>query len=187
VSRVADPPRTAGAREIAALREKYERIVALRDAQSRGRRQDVAPPAPRAELAALADRFPGALRELDELPAEVVLARLHALDDAAADPSRAEPWMLAQSLFHENARGALAAKRWLARRRDVDADLSRAFVRAMEEHRHGAEARAWADDLADVARPPDGRIVSLVFARVARLLGSEPHEVRALVFGKKTR
>ncbi len=121
-------------------------------------------PDPQSELSALAARFPGALREID------------ALARAERDPSRIAPWMIAQSVFHELARSALDAKRWLGGRRAVTPDMKE------DLRRTGAAAVAWADDLDAIARPPRGRILDLVYARAAERLGITEREVRELVF-----
>ncbi|GAB4217022.1 MAG: hypothetical protein OHK0013_44160 [Sandaracinaceae bacterium] len=95
-------PEEAAAR----LRAKYVEILALRDAHARG--ED--PPDLRARLRALAAAFPGALRELDRLPRETIMARL----DALARCSQGAPlaaWMIAMDLVHDRLRHALAEKR----------------------------------------------------------------------------
>jgi hypothetical protein len=94
----------------ARLRAKYVEILDLRDAHARG--ED--PPDLRARLRALAAGFPGALRELDRLPRETIVARLEALDRSAAGAPLA-PWMLAMDLVHARLRDALADKRDPAR------------------------------------------------------------------------
>lgn len=92
------------------LRAKYEEMLALR-------RTDDGSYDPRARMAALAARFPGALREIDTLPLDEIEHRIEALTHAERDPSHAKPWMKAQSRFHALTREALAAsqrdKRWL--------------------------------------------------------------------------
>jgi hypothetical protein len=93
----------------AALREKYEEMRELR-------RTDDGSYDPRERMAALAARFPGALREIDTLPLEEIERRISALANAERDPSHAMPWMRAQSRFHELVRAALATTRernWL--------------------------------------------------------------------------
>lgn len=155
------------------LTEKYGRLLALRRAHAPG------PPAPTlvAELRDVARRWPGALRELDALPLEVLRARLDAL---AADGAPA-PWMRAQAEFHAQARGALAAKRWLGKRREVTTSLRASFVAWAGNAPERAEASAWADRLEAVAQPPGGRLTALVHARVAEALGTSDAEARRLV------
>lgn len=118
-------------------------------------------------MARLAARYPGALRELDALPLAAIRSRIAALSRAERDASRVARWMIAQSRFHSLARGALAAKRWLAERKG---GLPHA-------------ASAWKADLDRIAKPPRGRLMDLVHARVAAELGITADESRRLVFG----
>jgi hypothetical protein len=163
--------------DLASLRTKYERLLALRELHDRAKRDEsFEEPDPRAEMSALARTWPGSLRELDELRIDVIQSRIVALDDALGDPSRIERWMLAQDAFHRLARGALAAKRWLGKRKRITTVVRDDFASHAPR-----EARAWADALADVASPPRGRLMDLVFARVATELETSVAEARRLV------
>ncbi len=145
-------------------------------------------PNPVPAMKALAREFPGALRELDELPLDVVRARIAELDEAQRDPMRIATWMRASSSFHRLARGALAAKRWLAGRADEDRDARRAaFVSASAMLDDEGSAAAWGDALDMVDRPPRGRVMDLVHARVAEELGLAVDEVRSLLGVTKKR
>lgn len=186
------PARTAppsiGPAELRALGTKYERISTLRALHLRARADArFVEPDPREEMASLAAEFPGALREMDELPFEVIHDRMSAIDAALGDPSRVERWMIAQARFHALARGALVAKRWLARRRDVGPDLAAEFDRELDGSPRAAEGRLWRDELARVATPPRGRLMDLVHERLAGELGVTVREARALVFGSARR
>lgn len=168
------------AADLRALRDKYERMLQLRLLHERARAEpDFVEPDPRRALAELARVFPGALREIDELPLEVIRARIDALGAAEADESRVTSWMTVIARFHALARGALAVKRWLAGRAltpelatQLDAAIPKMPVR---------EALEWRDDLAAVAKPPRGRVMDLVYMRLARELGIEVSEARARV------
>jgi len=151
---------------ISDLRAKYVEMRALRHAG------DAAPP--RERLAALASRFPGALREIDDLPLAEIDRRIEALARAEADPSACVVWMEAMSRFHALARGVLFAKRSIT---------DDARVRATWP----AEARAWVTDLERVARPPRGRVMDLVYERLGDELGISAHAAKALVFGPSRR
>ena len=85
-------------------------------------------------------------------------------------------WMIAQDAFHRLARGALAAKRWLGKRKRITAQRRDDFAAHAPR-----EARAWKDALADVASPPRGRLMDLVHARVAEELDVSVAEARRLV------
>jgi len=124
---------------------------------------------PRPRLRALSEQFPGALREIDQLPLDVIDARIAALERGAT-----EPWMRATALFHVQMREALRIKRTLGRRPITDALRARIF----QAH---PSARAW--DLERLARPPRGRVSEFVCERIAREMNVAPAEVRTLVFG----
>ncbi len=175
------PPRSLTKAEIRDLHDKYTEMLRLRleDAADTNR----SAPSPRRAMAALADRFPGALREIDDLPLAVIRSRIGALEAAARDSSRIEPWMEAIARFHALTRGALTVKRWLGGRKTVHADLVTVFTREVHALPYADDARAWKDDLARLARPPRGRVTDLVFERLAQMLGVPAVEARRRVFG----
>jgi hypothetical protein len=157
------------------LGNKYREMLAMRLEQDSGN-EDA--DRTRARMVRLASRFPGALRELDELALDSIRDRLVRIEAAMSDSNDVEPWMEATASFHTLARGALWAKRWLGGRKTVDPQALRVFV---------AEAPAnvtldWAHQLADVASPPAGRLTDLIFERLARSLGISFEDARALVF-----
>lgn len=163
--------------DLASLRAKYERLLALRELHDRAK-SDAAfvEPDPRSEMTALARTWPGSLRELDALPVDVIRARIASLDRALRDATRIERWMIAQDAFHRLARGALAAKRWLGKRKRITADVREDFGAHAPR-----EARSWKDALAEVASPPRGRLMDLVHARVASELDVSVAEARRLL------
>jgi len=169
--------------ELEALRRKYAEIQRLRLLHERAKSDaSFVEPAPGAAMAALAREFPGALREIDRLPIEMLAERLVAIDVAIADPERVTPWMRASWSFHRLARGALSVKRWLATsttapatRADLDAAIASSSLAFPDD------ARAWLDDLDAIARPPRGRLMDLVYDRVAAELGLPFGETRCLV------
>lgn len=165
-------------REIDDLRAKYEEILRLRVAHASPDEPD-----PRGDMAKLAARYPGALREIDELSLDDIRNRVRALEIAADDPSTAATWMVATARFHELARGALCAKRWLAGKKSVDASLRAAFTSDVASLPWPDEAREWVDDLQRIAMPPRGRVTDLVYERIARDLGVTIDDARFLVFG----
>lgn len=147
------------------LRSKYEEMRALRLASTEASRAH--DPQPR--MAALAERFPGALREIDELPLAEIDARIAALARAESDPDATATWMHAMTRFHALARGVLFVKRALADGRTSDATWP-------------DEARAWRSDVARIARPPRGRLMDLVYERLATELALTPRDAKNLVF-----
>ncbi|HEX4459734.1 MAG TPA: hypothetical protein VIA18_17270, partial [Polyangia bacterium] len=90
------------------MAEKYTRLLALRRAVGVGGRPD---DAARAELRAVARRWPGALRELDSLATDELERRAAACvaDDAA-------PWVGWMARYHELMRAALALRRGVTQR-----------------------------------------------------------------------
>lgn len=136
----------------------------------------------RLRMAALASRFPGALRELDDMELDEITRRAAALDAVLRAEGQVEHWMEAIALFHALARGALCAKRWLGRR-PVDVAVERAYEAAVPALAFPEDARAWASDLARIASPPRGRMSAAVLARVALGLGTTERQARLLVFG----
>jgi hypothetical protein len=167
--------------DLRALRDKYERMNRLRELHERARADaDFVEPDPRAAMAALARAFPGALREIDELPIEVIRARIAELSSAEDDPSLVTPWMVAHARFHALARGALAAKRWL-HGRPLTPELVATFARMVAALPEGDDAAAWAGDLASIAKPPRGRLMDLVYARLALELDIDVAAARDVV------
>jgi hypothetical protein len=164
--------------ELRALLGKYEEMLRMR-------LHDEAHPGgdPRREMAALAARFPGALRELDEAPLEAIRGRIAELSRCLEAGEPPAPWMHATAQFHRLTRGALAAKRWLGARRSVDGDVAELFVAAMASSPLADEAREWAADLARVAAPPRGRLIELVLERIAAKMGVSKEEARRLTVG----
>jgi hypothetical protein len=168
--------------ELVELKRKYEEILRLR-------LDDLAKPGgdPRREMAALAERFPGSLREMDELPLEAIGARIEKLSRCIAGEEIAASWMTASARFHRLLRGALAAKKWLGTRRAVDPALTQAFRAGPHAFVYAEDALVWADALGRVARPPGGKLTALVFERLAAELGVSPNEARARVHGPRRR
>jgi len=182
------------------LRAKYAEMLSMRLAHESGVESKARA---RRRMAELASRFPGALREIDELELAVIRDRIRRLDAALHGQSGVERWMEAVGLFHSLARGALQAKRWLAGRKRVDAATVLEYESdvvdmtdkrgAVETTIHPADRSAvddrlaWRSELARIAAPPRGRIMDLVFARVAQTLGTTELEARSLVFGPPRR
>ncbi|HJL18482.1 MAG TPA: hypothetical protein RMH99_22650 [Sandaracinaceae bacterium LLY-WYZ-13_1] len=157
-----------------ALRAKYVELRALRRAHDAGDPAD-----PRARMRAVARRFPGALREIDELPIEAIEARIAALDRALAG---AEPpaWAAPLSAYHGWMRVALRLKRELAPRRDPDEATAWLRRQALAPDEPALEALVEA--VAIILRPPGGRLSRWVLARVAADAGRDPAEVEAEIF-----
>lgn len=168
---------------IAALREKYEEMRAMR-IRDAGADPDAAYAARvRVRMSVLAARFPGALREIDDLEMSEIQRRIDGLSAVLAGAGEVEPWMEAIGLFHRLARGALWAKRWLNGRRSVSAELETEYAADAETRDLSGDALSWRTELAAIARPPAGRLTRLVYARMGRELGVTETEARRRVFG----
>ncbi|HEY4016298.1 MAG TPA: hypothetical protein VGM06_23345 [Polyangiaceae bacterium] len=162
--------------ELEELVHKYLEILSMRTAPQ-GEAET------RARMSALARRFPGALRELDDLELPEILRRLAGLRAVLEAGAEVEAWMRAVAAFHALARGALSAKRWLSGRKDVDAGVEQAFAAALPKLAFPDDARVWQTELPRLALPPAGRVTNAVFALVARRTGVTEPEAQRLVFG----
>ena len=140
-------PLAAPTREVLdGLADKYRALLALRT-----RRDEGGAPATRAELRALAARFPGCLRELDTLGRDELGRRVAAAAAAAMDGTR-EPWMDWIAAYHALLSDALAAR---ARGEDVDAPEGRLNVMVLRAlgARFGVDAATIAETLFPLRRP----------------------------------
>ncbi len=137
----------------------------------------------RARMAALSLRFPGALRELDDLEVAEIARRLGSIEAVLHARAAVEPWMQAIAMFHALARGALCAKRWLLGRKDIDVEVERAYGEAVGGFAFPDDARAWENDLQRIASPPRGRVTDAVLARLAHSFDTTVAGARLLVFG----
>ena len=158
---------------LARLREKYLRMKALRAATGEP---------DRAVLQALAREFPGALAEIDRIPPEVLEARLATLDRLIKRDGEPPAWARGWLLAHPMLRGALLAKAWLGGRRSVDATTRAELSREVPTMPWPEDVRPWLERLDEVADPPLGRLVDVVFRDVASALGlPDADAVRALL------
>jgi hypothetical protein len=162
-----------------ALRDKYLEIKRLRDEHAAGLAHD-----PKLEMAELARRFPGALRECDELPMAEIERRLAVLEDAVAQRAPAPQWAALQIGYHGWMRAVLRIKRIAAGRRAVDAaavleELARGYRPEPDE-----PALAILDEgsVRAILEPSEGRLNPWVYLRVADQHGVAPDEVRAALF-----
>lgn len=155
---------------LAELLEKYEEIARLRD-----RSEPASDPRP--ALVALSARFPGALKELDEVPPDVLRDVLSELRETELPAARLLVYRTMYD-YHAALRGALEVKRWLRGAREVSPELATAFASSPAL---SAEAAQWASELPRIARPPRGRLTDLVVERIARSTGEPAETVRQRV------
>jgi hypothetical protein len=157
------------------LARKYKTLLALRAESSE---------APTAELRALAEEFPGALRELDTLPKSQLEERLEQCSRAAADGSLA-PWMAWMYAYHTTMRAALSVKSRLAGKREPDAaeivELT-TWLATLTGHSYDAEF------IRSVAAPPEGRLNRVVLRLVAKQFQLSPETLVTTLFpGRRVR
>jgi hypothetical protein len=158
----------------AELRAKYEEIRALR-------LTDDGSYDPRERMAALAARFPGALREIDTLPLDEIERRIEALKQAERDPSHASKWMLAQHRFHTLTRDALTKRAFRNPAGSEGAQSPLAEAR-------GASATSAEGELEGAALERERqKLMARVYATLAKELATTPHEAKALVFSLSSR
>lgn len=143
---------------IRALHGKYESLCDLRLRQESS-------VAPRAELAALAAAFPGALRELDCLPMEELEQRRSLLRAVLDGTAPVERWMQLQIAYHGCMRAVLRIRRLqLEQERSEQAQAIKFEPQPDEPAFESFDAQ----DLAAIRKPPGGRLNPWVLARVAR-------------------
>jgi hypothetical protein len=171
--------RPVNAQSVLALCEKYREIKRLRSEHAAGLRGD-----PRRELIALARRFPGSLRELDQLPMEVIETRLEALETMLTGRAAVAEWVRLQIDYHAWMRTALRIKQMAAaasgdRVAAVLAQLPRRYAPAVDEP---PLSSLDPETVAAILKPLGGRLNPWVYARVAALHGVDPERVRSALF-----
>lgn len=150
------------------LLRKYRALRALRAAEG---------PAPRASLRALAAEFPGALREVDALPMDEIVARERCLA-ARASLEESPAWARWLAAYHGLMRVTLALKRLLSARDHDDAALRALGDRATDP---GGEPLG-EDYVRAVRAPPRGRLGVVVFARLGARFEVPPEAIWQALF-----
>jgi hypothetical protein len=156
-----------------ALLHKYRRLHELRR-----RKQSERVNASRVELRSLAEQFPGALRELDVLPMQLIEQRLAELE-CAAQQGRPAAWMSWMHDYHALMRLALDVKRRLSKRRTLDDLQARALAESVSLR---AGQTCDAAFVRAVARPPDGRLNRLIFEQLASRFETDTELIIATLF-----
>lgn len=175
-------PSAASAAAIQALLDKYREIKRLREEHVAGEHED-----PRPRLRALARRFPGALRELDELPMEEIDARLALLLAALERAQPVPAWVDLQLAYHGWMRAALRIKRIAHGRGAAHADavLAELTARYVPDAHDPPLASFDLVAVTAILEPAAGRLNPWVYARVAALLGVDADAVRRALFLRK--
>jgi hypothetical protein len=155
---------TFGPEELRALARKYRALSALRERRDQG--EDGGGAAKLSALRALADEFPGCLRELDTLGGTELARRAESVAVAAAGGPR-EVWMDWICGYHRLMRAALAIRQ---RRRTDDGAV-------VSDDPHVDEAF-----IAAVNAPPQGRMGIVVLRRLAAIYETPAREIAAALF-----
>jgi hypothetical protein len=160
------------------LLDKYVEMRRMRAEHVTGTAVD-----PKREMRALAGRFPGALREIDELPLAVIDARIDELRKLLASKRGADApsWARWSISYHGWMRVALRVKRT-----PRTANLEEARERFLEDYAPAPDEPApdelTAATFASLARPARGRLNPIVLARVAEAHGTTAAAVTRVLF-----
>ncbi len=124
----------------------------------------------RTVLRAVSQRWPGVLAEIDRIAPELLEERIATLTAALECDAEPPLWARAWILTHARLRGALAIKFRLRGGRPLGDPTTLP-----------PDAAPYLDRIGEIASPPNGRLVELVYADVARELGLDPAEMRTLL------
>lgn len=143
-------------------------------------------PDPRDRMRRLAARFPGALREIDELPPRVLEARIAALEAVTRGVAAPPQWAVRVAAYHGWMRALLALRQAAGRARDLDEALAWVDSRYVPEEGQPtiAELR---DVVQQVLRPPEGRMNRWLFVHLAARYGVGAAELEAELFPSRRR
>jgi hypothetical protein len=171
----------ASREELLALAAKYQTLLAWRREHA-----EQGAIADRALLRALSQKFPGALRELDSVPLDVIEARIVQLT-GAAQGSPVEPWMNWMVAYHQLMRAALWLKPRLMRPgKPGEARLAADWLEALSRA-EVCSVPLPISFVAAVASPPSGRLNALVFELLGRAFQLEPGAIRQALFPARPR
>jgi hypothetical protein len=131
----------------------------------------------------LADRFPGALRELDLFTLDELRARREEIEEylEQGDTTAAPRWILWEIDFHELTQALLSLKRRLPA---LPADQARELVRSLPALRELTPSVR--DDLIGAVKaPPGGRLLTVVYDLLSARHGVPPEEIRDTLFPRR--
>ena len=184
-----------GAAKLERLAEKYRALAELAERRESlraagGQRFEAAESGARRRLfRELAREFPGALRELDATPTDVLRERHRvAAELVRAGAAELPLWMEVAIAYHAEVREALDIKLWMARRalrKPLSAEIHRAFRRgyARRPVRLRDPDAISIEMLARHAWPPQGRIQSVVWELLELRFERPREELERLLFG----
>lgn len=156
--------------DVADLLEKYLTMRTLREERDRAVSANIAHTPPRELLRAISQRWPGVLAEIDRIAPDVLHDRIAILEQVISTGEEPPLWARAWMLAHARLRGALAIKFRLRGGRALGDPTTLP-----------PESAPYLERIGEIASPPNGRLVDLVFGEVARMVGVEPEKMRALL------
>jgi hypothetical protein len=162
---------------LSALRAKYQRMLEMRQLHDAGVAHD-----PRPEMRTLAAQFPGALRELDELPLATITQRIAQLGAVIDQQAPVAPWMVWMVEYHGYWRAALRIRRMGLPRADLSTALAQLRGRYVAAHDEPALETFEAETLAAVLKPAHGRLGAWVLSRIADAHGVTSAAIHAQLF-----
>lgn len=176
--------RLVGLAQLHELLDKYDLLLAL-SAGEPGRSV-----ARRDAIRLIAQRFPGAMREWDELPhAELVRRREHVarrLADGVPQSDDDEPWLRFALLLHAELRALLAVRHLLIERKQdpppPEQLLELARARCQSAGATGLAQRLTATMLTGIAARPGARLSELAYQAVADEHGVSVTVVKEAIF-----
>jgi hypothetical protein len=162
---------------LAALRTKYRTLLSLRTAAGPVPGHELRP-----RLAELARAFPGALRELDQLPLALIEARLSAIESVLECSAELELWMRLQIAYHGFMRAVLRIRRDLRRQTALDPDNPFGQIAYTPAEDEPPADRFDLAALRIIQKPPQGRLNPWVLEQVARDCGVSVATVQESLF-----
>jgi hypothetical protein len=157
---------------VRALRAKYVEIRRLRTESD---------PSPQLAMRELAADFPGALRELDELPIQLIEERIVALEAALAGGPLPD-WARWAIAYHGLLRVVLRIRRRAGKDKDLAALTEWLAHRYLPTADEPSLEELSAEVVAEILRPPDGRLNRWVFAYLAPSFGQTADELEKVIF-----
>jgi hypothetical protein len=160
------------------LLKKYKQIIDLREQVTN------IPCPPQVAMRNLAQQFPGALRELDQIPPEALAARHHHLRQwRNGTTDDWQPWVELTFLYHQLWRGALHRKQWLQNRSSKDfeqtSQLYQTYLQTLPEDH---DALVWKSNLRRLNSSPPNRLSTIILEQLAEQYGWTNATVKTLLF-----
>lgn len=165
-----------------ALREKYQRMLEMRRLHASD-----TPHEPRPLMRDLATRFPGALREIDELPLPLIELRIEELDQVIDNGLPPMKWMLWMAEYHGHLRAVLRIKRMGLPATDIPSALRLLRSQYVAANDEPPLEFFDADTLLMVLKPRAGRLNPWLLSLIAARHFVQVGDVEATLFPGRLR